>query len=240
MLLLSPPTQQQTSEAAIAALPCTSRVSGWLSPLAYGLAHYVVLPGYFGSLQITGQEHVPTTGPVILAPTHRSRWDSLVVPNSAGRRVTGRDVHFMVSANEISGLQGWFIRRLGGFPVDTKHPGPSSFRHSVELLACDQTLVVFPEGDIFRDGTVHSLKSGLARMALHVQKTEQKAVQIVPIAIRYSDPVPHWRSQIQVKIGQPLSTANYAEQPPKAASRDLTTALHDRLSDLSQHLLPVQ
>jgi 1-acyl-sn-glycerol-3-phosphate acyltransferase len=55
----------------------TSRVSPWLTSLFYPLGHYIVLPFYFGKIEITGQEHLPKDGPVILAPTHRSRWDAL-------------------------------------------------------------------------------------------------------------------------------------------------------------------
>src|SRR4028118_1327101 len=114
--------------------PVTSHVCHWLTPILYFLGRRFVLPFYFRQLKVTGQENIPTSGPVILAPTHRSRWDALLMPAMTGRGVTGRDLRFMVSADEIRGIQGWFIRRLGGFPVDTKHPAITTLRHGVELL----------------------------------------------------------------------------------------------------------
>ncbi|MFM6202717.1 MAG: 1-acyl-sn-glycerol-3-phosphate acyltransferase, partial [Dolichospermum sp.] len=56
------------------------RVSPWLMPVAYFLGRYIVLPSFFRDIKVTGRENIPRNGPVILAPTHRSRWDSLVLP----------------------------------------------------------------------------------------------------------------------------------------------------------------
>ena len=111
--------------------PVASRVSSWLAPLVYFLGRCFVLPSFFKRISVTGQENLPTSGPVILAPTHRSRWDALLIPATTGRGVTGRDLRFMVSIDEVKGIQGWFIRRLGGFPIDTKHPSITTLRHGV-------------------------------------------------------------------------------------------------------------
>ncbi len=70
----------------------------------------------------------------------------------------------MVTIDECQGLQGWFVRRLGGFPVDSRHPSIRTLRHGVELLQQGKALVIFPEGNIYRDGKVHPLKSGIARL----------------------------------------------------------------------------
>jgi len=103
-----------------------SRINPCLIRFCYFLGNYLVLPAFFSKITVTGQENIPLTGGVILAPTHRSRWDALILPYAVGRLVTRRDLRFMVSANEMKGVQGWFIRRLGGFPVNTDHPGMGS------------------------------------------------------------------------------------------------------------------
>jgi hypothetical protein len=65
--------------------PVTSHVCHWLTPILYPLGRRFVLPFYFRQLKVTGQENIPKTGPVILAPTHRSRWDALLIPYAAGQ-----------------------------------------------------------------------------------------------------------------------------------------------------------
>lgn len=219
--------------------PVTSGVSHWITPAIYFLGRRLLMPLYFGKLKVTGQENIPRTGPVILAPTHRSRWDGLLIPYAAGKPITGRDLRFMVTADECEGLQGWFIRNMGGFPVDTKHPGISSIRHSVELLCQEEALVMFPEGDIFRDGQLHPLKPGLARIALQVESSHPGIdLNIVPISIHYSQIFPHWGCAVEIKIGSPLKVASYSHNSAKKNAQQLTHDLEAALRQLAEGSKP--
>jgi len=215
--------------------PVNSRVCHWLTAILYPLGRRILLPLYFRRLKVTGQENIPKTGPVILAPTHRSRWDALLVPYAAGQDITGRDLRFMVSEDEVKGIQGWFIRRMGGFPVNTRHPGVSSIRHSVEIVRNGEALVIFPEGNIFRDGNVQPLKPGMARIALQAEASKTGLdLKIVPISIRYSEPVPHWRSEATVTIGSPLTVANYCTKSAKKSAQQLTHDLEMAMKKLNE------
>jgi 1-acyl-sn-glycerol-3-phosphate acyltransferase len=138
--------------------------------------------------------------------------------------VTGRVLRFMVTADEVKGLQGWFIRRLGGFPINTRHPGISALRHSVALLQQGEALVIFPEGDIYRQSA--PLKPGLARLALQAEASEPDLnVQIVPIAIQYSKPLVPWRSTVKIQIEKPISVSEYSSDHPKQGAKRLTADL---------------
>ncbi|MDF5712919.1 MAG: 1-acyl-sn-glycerol-3-phosphate acyltransferase [Rhizonema sp. NSF051] len=214
----------------------TSRVCPLLSPVAYFIGHHFVLPSFFGQIRVTGQENLPKTSPVILAPTHRSRWDALMVPYAAGRCVTGRDLRFMVTIDECQGLQGWFIRRLGGFSVDPQRPSITCLRHSVELLQKGEMLVIFPEGGI-RKGKVHPLKPGIARLALSAESTHPGlGVKIVPISINYSQPDPDWGTDVSIHIGSAIEVASYDKNNLKQGAKSLTTDLATVLKQLSnQH-----
>ena len=217
------------------ATPLTSHVCQWLTSILYPLGRRVVLPCYFRRLTVIGQENIPKTGPVILAPTHRSRWDALLIPFAAGKTVTGRDLRFMVTQDEVKGIQGWFIRRMGGFPVNTKQPGIGSIRHSVELLRSGEALVIFPEGNIFQDGKLHPLKSGMARIALQVELSQPDVdLKILPISIRYSQLIPHWRCDATVTIGSPLNVADYCSQSAKKGAQQLTNDLERAMRDLDE------
>lgn len=210
-----------------------SRVSPWLAALAYPLGSRIVLPTYFSNLSIVGQENIPSEGPVILAPTHRSRWDALVVPHVSGRRVTGRYLRFMVTSDEVIGLQGWVIRRLGGFPVNPRQPGITSLRYGLELVLAGEMLVIFPEGGIFQDGQLHPLKPGLARLAVQAESAQPGlGLKVVPIHLQYSELVPQWGCSIHVRIGAPLDVAVYLRQSPKADAKRLTGDLQTSLERL--------
>ncbi|WP_346292341.1 lysophospholipid acyltransferase family protein [Sphaerothrix gracilis] len=215
--------------------PSTSQLSPWLTPLAYFLGNRILMPFYFGQIKVTGQENLPETGPVILAPTHRARWDALLIAYATGRSVTGRDLRFMVTADEVKGLQGWFIRRLGGFPINVFRPSITTIRHGVDLLRSGEMMVIFPEGGIFRDEQVHNLKPGLARIALQSESlAEGLGVQIVPVSLHYEHPYPRWGSDVEIRIGKPVAVDAYVEGTPKVQARRLTDKLSESLQSLSE------
>ena len=211
-----------------------SRVSPWVAKILYPLGCHLVLPFFFGKIKINGQDNIPSDGPTIVAPTHRSRWDALIVPYVVGRLASGRDLRFMVSANEVSGLQGWIIRRMGGFPVNTDRPNLNSVSHSIKLLKQDrEMLVIFPEGGIYHDRQIHPLKRGVALIALQAETDKfERKVKILPVGIRYSEPVPKWGTEVTVDIGSPLTVADYFDGSLRQSSQKLTAALEESLRKL--------
>lgn len=213
-------------------LATKSRLSPWLAPLIYAIGEKLILPTYFRKIEIIGQENIPREGPVVLAPTHQARWDALLV-GLMGKRA-GRYLRFMVTADECLGIQGWFIRRLGGFPVHVRKPSVKTLRHGVQLLKDKEMLVIYPEGDIYKDG-IHSLKPGLARIALRAECSKPNLnVKIVPISLEYSERDPKWRSSVKARIGKPMSVARYKTGSIKVKSRQLTADLQSKLHDLAE------
>ncbi|MBE9011564.1 1-acyl-sn-glycerol-3-phosphate acyltransferase [Pseudanabaenaceae cyanobacterium LEGE 13415] len=210
-----------------------SRCLPWLASIVYPLARFAVLPIYFRRVEISGREHFPKTGPVIIAATHRSRWDALMVPCAVGQDITGRILRFMVTVDEIKGIQGWFIRRLGGFPINTRQPAIAALRHSIDLLQQGEALVIFPEGNIYRQAA--PLKPGLARLALQAEASQPNLnVQIVPITIQYSKPLVPWRSAVKIHVHMPLSAADYSSDHPKQGAKRLTADLERSLRGCCQ------
>ena len=126
----------------------------------------VVLRFFFSKKKILNNDFsIPKNSSVILAPTHRSRWDGLILTMAMGRRVTKKDCRFMVTKSEMTGIQGWFLKRLGCFSINQLSPSLSALRYAIELIEKGEQLVVFPEGKINNDGKKLVLKEGLCRLA---------------------------------------------------------------------------
>lgn len=216
-------------------------ISPWVSAIVYRFGKSVFLPYYFKSVTVEGQENMPRSGPVILAPMHRSRWDAFMVPNVGGRFAVGREVHFMVTTDEIKGIQGWVIRRMGGFPVNTQKPSRNSLRCAVNLLRDGKVMAVFPEGNIFKDGQVHPLKAGLSRMAMQAAGDDLN-VKIVPIGLYYDHPDVPWGTHATIRVGQPLDTDDYRQlssrEGAKALNQALTEALEAFQADFNRSAKP--
>ena len=151
---------------------------------------------------------IPLNSSIILAPTHRSRWDGLVLTMALGRRITNKDCRFMVTKSEMSGLQGWFLKRLGCFSINQLSPSLSALRYAIDLIEKGEQLVVFPEGKINKYGKKLVLKEGLYRLArLATKKTD--SIVIIPIGIAYSKVSPKFRSEFCLCLGQPIEINDY-------------------------------
>lgn len=201
-----------------------SGISPWLAPLATLVTQDLALPGYFDRVRVLNRHHLPRDGAVLLAPTHRARWDALLLPHAAGRRVTGRDCRFMVTIDEMRGLQGWFLHRLGCFPVDQGRPTLSSLRYAIDLLGMGQQLVVFPEGNICRDDGPIQLQQGLARLA-QMAAAQGVVVSVVPVGIAYGHAQPRLGDGAALCFGPPLVPRGQGRDAARRFTEDLGQAM---------------
>ncbi len=200
-------------------------VDPFWSPLAMIITQDLLLSNFFRERIILGEEFLPTNGPVVLAPTHRARWDALMLPMASGRRVTGRDCRFMVTVTEMQGLQGWFLKRLGCFPIDQNKPSLASLRFAIDLMINSQQLVVFPEGHIRRKFEPISLQPGLARL---VQMAQRKGVivPVIPIGIAYSKAIPSLFGKSAICFGKQLLLENSDKEATENFNLELSRRMH--------------
>lgn len=221
------PEAKPTATAADSAGADPSRIAPWLW---WGLRpiHWALMTFYF-RVNVTGRRHIPRKGPVILCPTHRSRWDTLALYCA-----TKRPLRFLTTKTEFIGAQNWFMRRMGAFPVNTERPEPGVLRHCRELLLHGQPLVIFPEGGLYYypPDHVHQIKPGAAWIALGCQeKLPDTPLAIVPIRLKYSERVLTFRSRIEVEVRPPIALTSYLETARKQAIRRLTADLQAALGD---------
>ena len=153
-----------------------------------------------------------------------------MLPMAAGRRVTGRDCRFMVTTTEMKGVQGWFLQRLGCFPVDQGRPSMTTLRFAIDLLAAGQQLVVFPEGQIKRQDQPIKLHQGLVRLAQLAQR-RGVTVPVIPIGLGYSQAPPRPLSRAALCFGAPLSVPDTTD---RVASRHFNEQLAERMHAAEQ------
>ena len=182
------------------------------SRLAMVATQDIALNNFFRRRIVIGGENLPSNGSVVLAPTHRSRWDALMLTMAAGRRVTNRDCRYMVTRSEMKGLQGWFLNRLGCFPIDQGRPSLTTLRYAVDLLLARQQLVVFPEGKINRFSEPVKLKKGLIRIA-QLASNKGLDIKIVPVGLAYSEVIPKFYGSAAICFSKPIIISKDFKQP---------------------------
>jgi 1-acyl-sn-glycerol-3-phosphate acyltransferase len=141
----------------------------------------------------------------------------------------------MVTADEVKGVQGWFIRRLGGFAVNVRRPTIASLRYGIDLLLSGEMLVIYPEGGIRRDDRVHGLKPGLGRLAVQAEAARPGlGAQVLPVDIYYGETYPSRGCPVHIHIGTPLAVAPYlaGQDTPEALKAGAQQLSHDLKAQL--------
>jgi 1-acyl-sn-glycerol-3-phosphate acyltransferase len=195
---------------------------------------YRVLRGIFHGLmavwfrpKVSGKENVPASGPVILAPVHRSNLDFGFAPFCSRRKLFFMAKHQLWNNRAFGNL----LLDLGAFPVHRDAPDRESLRNAEEVLRRDQLLVVFPEGARQSGPLIEELLEGAAFLSART------GAVIVPVGIGGSDvampkgakiPKPH---RIRVVVGEPMAPPERSEGGRVARSRvhETTEELRERL-----------
>ena len=113
--------------------------------------------------QMTGTEHVPTSGPALLAVNHVSYVDFVLGGFAA--HPSRRLVRFMAKREIFDHrLAGPLMRSLHHIRVD-RGDGIASYEEALRYLALGEVVGIFPEATISRSFEIKELKTGATRMA---------------------------------------------------------------------------
>jgi 1-acyl-sn-glycerol-3-phosphate acyltransferase len=197
--------------------------------LFYRVAHWLIRRFVLAWFRptVTGRDHVPEVGPVVLAPVHRSIVDFLFSPV-----VTDRKLFFMA---KDSLWRSRLLRRLlpvvGVFPVNRDGADREALHRAEEVLRNGQLLVMFPEGTRQRGDTVQPLRDGVAFLAART------GAVIVPVGIGGSEAsLPKGKKipkpvRVTVVVGEPLAAPERTEggRVPRSAIRRTSVALQEAI-----------
>jgi 1-acyl-sn-glycerol-3-phosphate acyltransferase len=183
------------------------------SKLIYGSARVVLRPpaAIWYRLKVTGSEYVPKEGPAIIAPNHKSFYDSFFIGLA-----TKRHLHFMAKTELFEGKSAWLLSGLGAFPVRRGQADPDALETARLHLERGRVLALFPEGTRHRDPEqLRAPRKGAGRLAIEAQ------APIVPCAITGTDrlfrgwfPRP---VKVQVSFAPAIQPAQLEATPEAAA-----------------------
>ena len=145
---------------------------------------YRILRGIFSAIlrvwfrpKVVGKEHIPATGPVILAPVHRSFADFGFAAFCTDRKL------FFMTKDEMwnNKYLGKLLLSVGAFPVHRESADREALQRAEEVLRKDSPLVLFPEGTRREGPVIKDLMEGAAFLSART------GAPIVPIGIGGSD-----------------------------------------------------
>ena len=146
----------------------------------------------FYDFHIEGIENIPQDRPVVLASV------ILTMPMKLPVSYMAKEELFH------NKLFGWFIRKLGAFPVTRGAGDMSVIDDSINILRSGRNLVIFPEGTRSKDGKVGKGKTGVAMIAA------KSGADVVPCGIVFEGEKLHFRSKLTLKFGKPIKAGELA------------------------------
>ncbi len=179
---------------------------------------YAVVRGLIGGflrlwyrLHIGGADNIPAEGAAIIAPNHKSFWDSFFIALA-----TRRPLRFMGKAELFEGRHARLLVRLGAFPVRRGESDADALETARVILQQGGLLSLFPEGTRVRDpATLGSPRRGAARLAI------EAGAPLVPCAITGTErlfigPFPRPR-KVQVAFAPRVPVSELQATPEAAA-----------------------
>lgn len=183
----------------------------------------------FWRLSVTGAEHVPTAGPFILAPVHRSNVDFAIVAT-----VTKRRMRYLAKDSIWKLGLGRIWESLGAVAVARGTADRPAMRALETAIEGGEPVVMFPEGTRQSGPELQPLFDGVAYVA------SRTGVPIIPVGIGGSERAMPKGSKmirpvkIRLVIGPPLhpEAREAGARVPRRAVTELTASLKIELQRL--------
>lgn len=166
-----------------------------------------VLVRTFYRLRVRGAEHVPDSGPVVLAANHVTYVDALILSAALARPI--RFVMYY-KFGELP-LVGRFLDRARVIPIASARENPQLLARALDdiarALGDDEVVCIFPEGSLTDDGNMRDFKKGIERI---VARTP---APVVPLGLQglwgslFSRAQKRFRlwTKIRVCVGAPIA-----------------------------------
>jgi len=152
-------------------------------------------------IRVSGREHIPKDGKVIICSNHIHGMDCILLAIFCKRQV------FYMGKKELfeRPILGPLLRRIGAFPVDRGATDMKAYRHALNILKEDKQLGIFSQGTRAED--FENVKSGVAVFAL------KSGAPILPVGIKGN-----YRpfTKMRVQFGEPIPMTQYEGQKVKS------------------------
>ena len=130
----------------------------------------------WGRLEVSGLEHLPASGPLLIAANHDSWWDPIVIGTAARPR---RQIHALAKA---SLWDNWAMAKvldgMGQIPIDRGKGDVGALERAIADLRAGACIGVFPEGTRSRGRELRA-RSGFGRLAQAVPEAEVRCASVV-------------------------------------------------------------
>ena len=198
---------------------------------------------YFKTWQINNAESIPNSGPIIFIPNHQNAFlDAIIMICSSSRNP------WSIARASVfkEGLVTKILTICQIKPVFRVRDGFGSLRNNdviiqewSDMLAKDQDILIFAEGNHNEPYAGGVLQKGFARMTMQFKEKNSTPLTIVPVGIHYEDHY-SFRSRVLVNFGDPIRVNDILNesQSEREKLETLVTITDDALKRLAVAITP--
>jgi 1-acyl-sn-glycerol-3-phosphate acyltransferase len=146
---------------------------------------------WWGRLQVSGLEHLPAEGPVLLAGNHDSYWDPVAVGVAALPR---RQIQALAKNTLWKPGLGPILDGMGQIPIERGKGDAHAMDRAIEELRAGACIGIFPEGTRSKGKELRA-RSGFGRLAREVPDAE-----VVSVAITGTTDIPRFPRRPRVTV----------------------------------------
>ncbi len=166
-------------------------------------------------VRVSGAEHIPEHGGVIVAPNHKNFLDPFFIGI-----VAGRHVRFLAKVELFKGPLAFLFTRLGAFPIRRGESDTEALDTAAAILKAGGLVVVFPEGTrVDEPDTLGAPRHGAGRVAI------ESGVPIIPTAITGTSHL--WRGALPKLRRVQIAFLPAVEPPAPVAGHDRASEMID-------------
>jgi len=183
-------------------------------------------------VRVSGLEHVPTSGPLVVVANHASNSDPAFVGGWL-QPALRRPIEFLAKEQLFRWPLSTILRAHGGILVRAGGQDTQAYRAGRRVLERGGVLGLFPEGRRSRDGTLQQAIQGVTLLAA------RSGAPVLPVALsgthsllppgRY---VPRFGTRVTMRVGEPFPVELDAALPRREALDVATAELMRRIARL--------
>jgi 1-acyl-sn-glycerol-3-phosphate acyltransferase len=215
--------------------PNNIKIYPWFEKTWRGFCRLVVLV-FYRRLEVGGCDNLPDNRGIILCANHTNALADAVIIQAA----TDRAIRPLARSGLFKNpLLRPVLKRINAVPVYRRQDSGSNTKHNAdtfsrchEMLAANQVLIIFPEGQSHDEPQLTAFKTGAARMALGAAEKNGHPPAVVPVGLTFPTRG-NFRSDALIQFGEAIKLPDNTDTTNKQAVLQLTEDIRKGIEALT-------
>ncbi len=190
---------------------------------------------FYKKIEISGAHQLDNNRPIILCANHSNALADAVLLQYTSKRLIHPLARSGLFKNPLLKIILTIWQAVPVYRSQDMEGGvadnDSMFNKAYEMLAKNEVLMIFPEGQSHSDLHIRQIKTGVSRIVLGYKEKYNEYPLVVPVGLNFTDTV-KFRSNVYINFGDPLEINENLDISNKEDIKDLTDDIMNSMKQL--------